>query len=481
MVVNTMAQDAPLFIQGALEDATATDDTYNTGGTISINGFNMQVPKNMLVQFPAVYVPWKDFVEDKDSMIGYETNVIGNFINGQPIAAQILTYEFFEGMSSGFIESIDFADGSMKISNGPTLRISDPNAVFSVGFTEAPFFTADDESPSISSFSGFPMCIPRNATDPLCPATNRPFQGSGTFSVSDPLTMAPFLPGDFVTFMGIRRGDEVICFSIVAQNVEITTLQDLVYIRVELGLVGISNFNPNVELRESRITGYTSNPAATVAIYAMDYDPCTGAVTDRIVAAIGLRGGRNEQNKFEWRSDIFSGYSREYRIVAEINGVPKTRPSKNGFLAGTYAQPVNVWVHGEQAIPGTPPPPYDFSQMPWITQGVGVDELGNLWGPLDPFPQSGLLIDAPACGAVSAATFQGSEIDTNWVPSATLLNGTLPLNSTSIDTNDTITTPPTTENPQVKKRNVHGRWMTRARVDSNTLPQDNPNLVQVNA
>lgn len=68
----------------------------------------------------------------------------------------------------------------MKIQAGPTVRISDPNGVFSVGYAEAPFFTADDESPSISSFSGFPMCIPRNASDPLCPSTNRPFQGSGT-------------------------------------------------------------------------------------------------------------------------------------------------------------------------------------------------------------------------------------------------------------------------------------------------------------
>jgi hypothetical protein len=47
--------------------------------------------------------------------------------------------------------------------------------------------------------------------------------------------MAPFLVGDFVTFSGIRRGGEVIAFSIVAQNVMITTLGDLVYVRMELG------------------------------------------------------------------------------------------------------------------------------------------------------------------------------------------------------------------------------------------------------
>lgn len=70
-----MTQDAPLFIQGGFEDATATDDSYNTGGTISVNGFTITVPSNMLVQFPAAWVPWKDFVEDKDAMIGYEINV----------------------------------------------------------------------------------------------------------------------------------------------------------------------------------------------------------------------------------------------------------------------------------------------------------------------------------------------------------------------------------------------------------------------
>jgi hypothetical protein len=106
--------------------------------------------------------------------------VIGNFINGQPIAAQVIAYQFFEGLSSGFIESLDFAAGTMKIAAGPTVRISDPNGVFSIGNTVAPFFTADDESPSVTSFSGFPMCIPRNTSDPLCPASNRPFQGSGT-------------------------------------------------------------------------------------------------------------------------------------------------------------------------------------------------------------------------------------------------------------------------------------------------------------
>lgn len=105
---------------------------------------------------------------------------MGNFINGEPRVAQVVIQEFFEGLSSGFIESLDFEDGSIKIQNGPTVRISDPNGNFSVGYHGAPMMTADDQSPSITSFSGFPMCIPRNATDPLCPLSNRPFRGPGT-------------------------------------------------------------------------------------------------------------------------------------------------------------------------------------------------------------------------------------------------------------------------------------------------------------
>lgn len=70
------AQDAPLFIQGGFEGATVTDDAvYNSGGSIQVNGFDMAVPKNLLVQFPAAWVPWKDFVASKDDFLGFETLV----------------------------------------------------------------------------------------------------------------------------------------------------------------------------------------------------------------------------------------------------------------------------------------------------------------------------------------------------------------------------------------------------------------------
>lgn len=75
--------------------------------------------------------------------------------------------------------------------------------------------------------------------------------------------MAPFLVGDFVTFSGIKRGNEVVCFSIVANNVQILTLQNLVYVRMELGKLGIANFNPNTELGESRVSLLRPLPSIT--------------------------------------------------------------------------------------------------------------------------------------------------------------------------------------------------------------------------
>lgn len=70
-----VAQDSYLWVQGGLEDAFSSGDTYNSGGVIVVNGFNMSVPKNVLVQFPSAWVPFKDFAANKGDFIGFETFV----------------------------------------------------------------------------------------------------------------------------------------------------------------------------------------------------------------------------------------------------------------------------------------------------------------------------------------------------------------------------------------------------------------------
>lgn len=147
--------------------------------------------------------------------------------------------------------------------------------------------------------------------------------------------------------------------------------------------------------------GFLSNSNASAAFFAMDIDPCTGETTDRLLAALKLGGGANEQNKFDFDSIIFSNYTRGYKVVAEIDGIPKTQVTKNGLIAGQYIQTVNDWVQAEQRFPGVPPVPFDFSQFGHLTQGVGLDSDGNLFGPLRPFPQSDVDIKAADCARVT--------------------------------------------------------------------------------
>jgi hypothetical protein len=108
--------------------------------------------------------------------------IVGNVVDGIPRAGMVDMAHPILQASQGVIEKIFFDPPSIKIQNGPTIIINDPNGVYSKGYTVKPFYTSDDKNPSISSFQGFPMCIPRNSTDPLCPLTNRPLADKLVFS-----------------------------------------------------------------------------------------------------------------------------------------------------------------------------------------------------------------------------------------------------------------------------------------------------------
>lgn len=90
-----------------------------------------------------------------------------------PIAGLVSIAQFSLETNNGVIASLD-VDGSIRMVGGQTVRINDPNAVYSAGYTLNPAFTADDQNPSVTALSGFPMCVPRSASDPKCPASNRP-------------------------------------------------------------------------------------------------------------------------------------------------------------------------------------------------------------------------------------------------------------------------------------------------------------------
>jgi hypothetical protein len=284
---------------------------------------------------------------------------------------------------AGYIESL--TTDTMKIRGGPTLRISDPSGVFGKVSNAAPFFPVDDENPSITAFSGYPMCLPRSSDDAKCPDSNRP-AGSTDFSPKDPLAMVPIRVGDFFTYSGIKSGGEILVFEMSATNVQVTTSASNTvpnYIFVEDAIIGVTDGAANVEVADHRFIGYLSScNGASVTVHAIDVDPCTG---EDVLRQIGSATPKAGDVRCKWEARITSTnaqtpYTREYMIKAN-NPVIETN---DGIKAGQYVVPVTEWIQPEVDIPGTEPPAFRFQDIRGLVQGDFLDN--KRYGPLSPFP-----------------------------------------------------------------------------------------------
>lgn len=217
---------------------------------------------------------------------------------------------------------------------------------------------------------------------------DRDFSSPYCSEAPDPLVMAPFIVGDFIEFSGIKLSNgEMLVYSIVAPNVQITTTaSDTVpnYIRVELALIGVFDNNPAAEFADTRFIGYLSDftsPGVSVTINAIDVDPCTGDITERAIGnAIPKAGDLRGKWIFRADSTTLSKYTREYRVTTNTPEVT----TKNGIVASQYVQPVTEWVFPEPNVPGVEQPPFDFTKIPALVNGINND--GNYYGRLSPFP-----------------------------------------------------------------------------------------------
>ncbi|KAH8599230.1 hypothetical protein B0O99DRAFT_591099 [Bisporella sp. PMI_857] len=396
-----VAQVQPFAVTGFLDSANANPGTAaNRGGTVTISGFTVKIPDNLLVEFPALFVPFAEFAAAGAAARAppNEVSIVGNIVNNVIIAGQMSIAQLDLAGSSGIVESLGF-DGRIKIKNGPFIRINDPREVYSDGFDELPFYTADDENPSITSFSGFPMCVPRSSNDPKCPSSNRP-AGATTFTVTDATHMVPIQAGDYIEYSGVQFGGETICYGIVV-NIGISTAGTQPgFVRVEDALIGIADNNPDVEAARFRFVGLASRADLPITIWAIDEDPCTGATTDRLLttATVETAAARNK-----WKVDIPRGsnigkYTRNYRIKIGDNIVTTT----DGIRAGQYVQPVTEWIFPELVTPGGTPPPMDFSNIGPLRDGFGPGDDGTIFGQLNPWP--GATAPAPLIANCAPAT-----------------------------------------------------------------------------
>ncbi|OAL05380.1 hypothetical protein IQ06DRAFT_372842 [Phaeosphaeriaceae sp. SRC1lsM3a] len=370
----------PFGVVGSLDGCTAGTE-YNAGGSIQVNGFNIQVPKNLIVAFPTVFAPFKDLCGAGAG--GFETTVYGNIVDGTVLAGQIsIAQRFGLESSQGYITAIN-ADGSLDISGGVKIRVNDPDGLFGPKVETAPMWVADTSSPSVTSFSGFPMCIPYSGNTETCLSSNR---GTGqSFNPPDPLRMVPLKVGDFITYSGLRAGtsemlvSEIVCISLHITTQASSTIPN--YIRVEEFLVGVPDTANNVEFAEIRAIGFLSSCAnSIVTISAIDVDACTGKETYR---QIGTATPKQETRcRFELRVEPtgLQPYTREYRITTNT----PVQQTKDGLQAGQYITPVTEWIFPEVDVPGTNPPAYPFTDITDLVQGTVLD--GKQYGPLSPFP-----------------------------------------------------------------------------------------------
>jgi hypothetical protein len=354
---------------------------YNAGGDILVNNWEIEIPQNLIVQFPVVWAPFRELCNA--GALGFETTVVGNIVNGEVIAGQVSIAQRFglEG-SQGYISAIN-ADGTLQIANGPRVRINDPDGLFGPKYDSQKYWIADTANPSVTSFSGFPMCIPYSGNTAKCSSSNRP--NSQAFTPQDPLSMVPFKVGDFIEYSGLKvGGNEILASSIVCVSLHITTqASDSVpnYIRVEDFLVGVPDNAPNVEFADIRVIGFLSSCAgAEVTISAIDVDPCTGKETYRTIGTTTPK----QETRCKWEARIASPaqapFTREYRITTNT----PVKETKDGIKAGQFIAAVGEWIFPEVDVPGTNPPAYPFGDIQGLVQGDFLD--GKQYGPLSPFP-----------------------------------------------------------------------------------------------
>ena len=250
---------SPFDIIGFIDAATVTDpNDVLSGGTLTVDGTVITIPRNTLLQMPAFALTWQEVfamapapyaptqtgIAQADlptPAVTYEVHVQGNRVlaggTDQYIAGLVFLSQQSLNASAGFINFIDYATGEMRVggiigdrTTGARVRINDPigrhglatdGSITAVPKLDARF-QQDEDNPTVRSETGYPMCVPRSdpatADDPLCPRVNRPKGTDGNYltiftmdppnfgqvppPVTNPNLMAPFVVGDYIDYNG---------------------------------------------------------------------------------------------------------------------------------------------------------------------------------------------------------------------------------------------------------------------------------------
>jgi hypothetical protein len=334
---------------------------------------------------------------------------------------------------------------------------ADVNCVEEAGYD--PRFTPDTENPTVHASTGFPMCIPRlnpftAGVDPLCPQSNRPvaplcasydsnvgippFTGQtsgycttyvmalpgvnspatcpGPDCLTDPTRQAPIELGDSIVFNGTLKADAAGMFisaHTIAVNVGIYTQPNTkpAYVNVEVVLAGTAALPVGGLAQEAtervKFVGTTSDPTNLVDLYALDQDPLSGVMSERL---LGTQSPMSNAQLGRFRTatntgGIFLPPTRNYRAVSRtlcadqptgaftscrVDNNAGSNTFANGLVAGQFSLPNFEFIFPENLIAGQALVPNNFQDLPFLYCGSGpLDGPGSsspVVGQLDPAP-----------------------------------------------------------------------------------------------
>jgi hypothetical protein len=218
--------DSPFTMVGFIQAATLDNPSdVLSGGTVTVNGTTVVIPKNTIVVVSATNISWQELwslapcpwglghaveaagtngtcagngltglaLSDVDPVTGakplttFEINITGNRIADTYVAGLVYLAQQSLNLGQGVINYIDLSTATMHLGcsplgtpcpagKGARVQINDPVGRYGRPMSPDPRFTGDTDNPTISSQTAYPMCIPRysSVSDPACPLTNRP-------------------------------------------------------------------------------------------------------------------------------------------------------------------------------------------------------------------------------------------------------------------------------------------------------------------
>jgi hypothetical protein len=431
-----------------------------SGGWLQINNDLIRVPANLVVVFPNTYLTWEEVFENNPGAVmctkpgvcsfnapvagesglalsdtvrsayTHEAHVQGQIVNGQYMAGLIfISQQSVNGMQ-GFIEKINYADGSVVINgtrvqiNDPVIQLTDMNGVlynkgrYSIGQSPDSRFSADQNNPTIRSQTGYPMCLPRFAPgsaaagtanpsggfdDPQCPEINRPRDTAGnliniyTMNVpgagptldnpfpQDPYTEVPFEVGDFVSIIGTQfqdtTGATYISATEIIANLGVYTFPnvDPAYVVIEVLLQGTGGVPdpsfPQEAARRTRVEGFSTDPLRNVDISAVDIDSC-GNLSFRLptwVSNFPVEQGLpliGKKGRWRFRPNGGTFLPPVQNVGVQVSG-GLVGFNNNGLTYDYYQLPNPEFIFPEDLVPGNLPPSFNFQDLPFLVNGTG--------------------------------------------------------------------------------------------------------------